>query len=189
MAGFTVIYDACVLYPAPLRDLLMRLAITRTFRARWTGQIHDEWINSLLRDREDLTEERLRRTAELMNAAVPDCLVTSYEPIIDQLTLPDPNDRHVLAAAIRADASAIVTMDLKHFPAQALESFQLEAIHPDAFIRDLADLQPQILERAAKQQRADLRNSQPSAEAFIENIRRQGLPGVASFLEDRMDLI
>lgn len=189
MATFTVVYDACVFYPAPLRDLLIRLARTRRFRARWTARIHEEWTRNLLADRPDLTSERLERTVVLINKAVEDCLVTGYEPIIEGLKLPDPDDRHVLAAAIRVGAAAIVTMNLKDFPKEALGEFGVFAIHPDDFILDLADLEPPILERVAKEQRASLLNPPRSAEEFISSIRRQGLPGVADFLEDRLDLI
>ena len=101
MPSFTALYDACVLYPAPLRDLLMHLAMTDLFRARWTDQIHDEWISNLSINRPDLKRRQLERTRRLMNAHVLDCLVTGYEGLIDKLKLPDPNDRHVLAAAIR----------------------------------------------------------------------------------------
>lgn len=101
MANFAAVYDACVLYPAPLRDLLLRLALTDLFRARWTDRIHEEWIRSVLENRPDLKPEQLERTRQLMNQAVPDCLVTGYEGLIDQLELPDPDDRHILAAAIR----------------------------------------------------------------------------------------
>lgn len=76
MANFTAIYDACVLYPAPLRDFLMELALTDLFKARWTDEIHDEWIRNVLKNRSDLTIEKLTRTKNRMNTAVRDCLVT-----------------------------------------------------------------------------------------------------------------
>lgn len=190
MATFTVIYDACVFYPAPLRDLLIRLARTRLVRARWTAQIHEEWTRNLLVDRPgSIPKERLDRVIEKINRAVEDCLVVGYEPIIDSLELPDPDDRHVLAAAIRSGASAIVTMNLKDFPSAILDKFGVFAIHPDDFILDLADLEPPILERVAKEQRANLCNPSVSAEQFVATIRRQGLPGVADFLQERIDLI
>ncbi|MFO7641066.1 MAG: PIN domain-containing protein, partial [Candidatus Competibacteraceae bacterium] len=154
MAHFTVVYDACVFYPAPLRDLLIRLAMTRRFRARWTTQIHEEWTRNLLANRKDLTQQQLDRTVANINQAVEDCLITSYENLIEGLKLPDPNDRHVLAAAIRAGAAAIITMNLKDFPDEALNEFEIFAQHPDDFILDLADLEPPILERVAKEQRA-----------------------------------
>jgi hypothetical protein len=70
MANFTVIYDACVLYPAPLRDLLMWLAVTDLFKARWTDDIHDEWIRNVLKNRPDLSLEQLTKTKNFMNAHV-----------------------------------------------------------------------------------------------------------------------
>jgi predicted nucleic acid-binding protein len=132
--NFIALYDACVLYPAPLRDLLMYLALTDIFRAKWTNTIHEEWMRNVLANRPDLTLAQLERTRDLMNAQVRDCLVTGHEKIIPALTLPDPNDRHVLAAAIRASASVIVTYNLKDFPSKAIAEFEIEAQHPDEFI-------------------------------------------------------
>ena len=82
MSYFTALFDACVLYPAPLRDLLMHLALTDLFRAKWTDAIHDEWMRSVLESRPDLSRERLQRTRDLMDAHVRDCLVAGYEELI-----------------------------------------------------------------------------------------------------------
>ncbi len=183
MASFTVVYDACVFYPAPLRDLLIRLAQTRTFRARWTKKIQEEWLEALLRNQPKLNRDKLNRTVKLLNDAVPDCLISDYEQFIDTLRLPDPDDRHVLAAAIRVGAAAIVTLNLKHFPNDILRKFDIFAIHPDDFVLDLADLSPEIIVIAAKQQRSALQAPPYSAEEFVDIIRSQGLPGVAEFLE------
>ncbi len=110
----TAVFDANILYPAPLRDLFIRLAQAGLVRARWTETIHDEWIRNVLNDNSNLSAERLARTRTLMNEAVRDCLVMGYEDLIDSLTLPDPDDRHVLAAAIRARAEVIVTYNLRN---------------------------------------------------------------------------
>jgi hypothetical protein len=99
VSNFTAIFDACVLYPAPLRDLLMNLAITDLFRAKWTDEIHDEWIRNVLKNRPDLTKERLQRTRDLMNSHVRDCLVCGYQDLIPSLTLPDENDRITLKSS------------------------------------------------------------------------------------------
>lgn len=113
---FTAVYDACVLYPAPLRDFLMWLALSGRFRARWSLEIHNEWKRNLLKNRPDLTTEQLDRTSDLMDQAIPDACVSGYEKLIEGLTLPDIDDRHVLAAAIRCNASVIVTFNQKDFP-------------------------------------------------------------------------
>jgi len=122
------------LYPAPLRDLLIELAAMGLFRAKWTERIHDEWIDALLRSREDLKRSDLDRTRELMNEHVKDCLVWNYEALIPSISCPDENDRHVIAAAIKGGCSAIVTFNLKHFPAQVLQNYDMEALHPDEFV-------------------------------------------------------
>ncbi|MEJ2044578.1 MAG: PIN domain-containing protein [Reinekea sp.] len=113
---FGVFFDANVFYPAPLRDVLMQLATTGLFKAWWSHQVHQEWIRNLAKNRTDLPEQKLWQIAEHMNRAVPDCLVENYEPFIDILELPDPDDRHVLAAATKSHSQVIVTNNLKDFP-------------------------------------------------------------------------
>lgn len=107
MATFTALYNACVLYPAPLRDLLMELALTDLFRAKCSSMIPDEWILALLKNCTDLSADNLKRTRELMDTSVRDCIVENFEDLIPALQLPDPKDRHVLAAAIRAYAAGL----------------------------------------------------------------------------------
>ncbi len=114
--AFVVIYDACVLYPAPVRDLLLRIATTGIVRARWSERILDECFRNIVVQRPDLAPQALERTRRLMREAVPDCMVTGFEHLEDGLDLPDPDDRHVLAAAIRANAQTIVTFNLRDFP-------------------------------------------------------------------------
>jgi hypothetical protein len=106
-SNFTVVYDACVLYPAPLRSLLMYLALSDQFRARWSNDIHDEWIRNLLKQRPDIDPAKLERVRKLMNRNVPGCLVEGYQDLIPSISLPDQDDRHVVAAAIQTRAEAI----------------------------------------------------------------------------------
>lgn len=184
MATFTALYDSCVLYPAPLRDFLMRLALTDLFRARWTDQIHEEWIGAVLKERPDLKREQLERTRALMNTHVRDCLVVGYEPLINGLDLPDPNDRHVVAAAIRARADVIVTFNLKDFPNPYLAGFGMEAQHPDEFVSHLIDLAPGAVCAAIKRQREGLRNPSKSVEELLDALSRQGLPDTVMRLSE-----
>lgn len=149
-ASFGAVYDASVLYSATSRDLLMELATTGLFRARWSEDIHEEWIRAVLRNRQDLTRDRLERVRQLMDSHVPDCLVRGYRTLIPGLNLPDANDRHVLAVAIRAGAGVIVTNDLRHFPRELLAPFGIEAQTPDEFVLYLLDLNPELVCRAAQ---------------------------------------
>lgn len=171
---FVVVYDACVLYPAPLRDLLMRLAMTGLFAARWTQEIHNEWSRNLIANRPDLAD-RLPRTIELMNTAVPDSLVTGHEALVDALALPDPDDRHVLAAAIRAGAQLIVTFNLKDFPADDLAPFGVEAVHPDDFVSQQFDLNEGRILGAVKDHRASLKNPPKSVDEYLDTLEASGL--------------
>lgn len=176
MATFTALYDACVLYPAPLRDFLMRLALTDLYRARWTDRIHDEWINALLKNRTDLDREKLERTRSLMNESVRDCLVSGYDSLIEPLELPDSNDRHVLAAAIRTRAHVIVTFNLDDFPEDYLAQYGIAAQHPDEFITHLLDLSPAAVCAAAKRQREGLQSPPKSVDDFLSSLANQHLP-------------
>lgn len=114
---FIVVYDANVLYPNTLRDLLIRIAQQpHLVQAKWTSEILDEMLGALRKNLPDITEEQASRLRDRMNGAVRDCLVEGYEPLIEILELPDPDDRHVLAAAIKATAQVIVTRNIKDFP-------------------------------------------------------------------------
>lgn len=166
----------------------MQLALTDLFKARWTDQIHEEWIAALLR-RENFDRKTLERTRNLMDTHVRDAKVIGYEDLIQALTLPDPNDRHVLAAAIKAGADAIVTFNLKDFPSAVLSKYGLEAIHPDDFICYQIDLAPAIACGAIKKQRESLKNPPKEKEVFLAILQKQQLPQTVSALRDCIELI
>ncbi len=189
MARFTDVYDACVLYPAPLRDFLLQLACAGLFRAQWTNAIHDEWIRNLLEERPDLEPAALARTRQLMNQAVPDCLIENYESLIQGLELPDPDDRHILAAAIRSSADVIVTFNLSDFPEDALAVYGIEPQHPDEFIGYLIDLAPEAVCIAAKMCRQRLKKPPFTVQEYVDCLARRQLASTASFLEKNAGLI
>ena len=174
-SAFTVVYDACVLYPAPLRDFLMWLGSTGQFRARWTAQIHGEWKRNLLINRPDLTAGQLDRTSDLMDQAIPGALVSGHEDLIAGLTLPDVGDRHVLAAAIRCSASVIVTFNEKDFPDEVLSRFGIEAQHPDVFVENLFDLDQAAVVSAAQRQRRTLKHPPIDVDRYLEILLKQGM--------------
>ncbi len=186
--AFTALLDACVLYPAPLRDLLISLAQTSLYRARWSAQINNEWMEAVLRKRPDL-KGKLRRTVAMMNEAVPDCLVTGHETLIDTLILPDGDDRHVLAAAIVGRAEVIVTFNRADFPRHVLSPLNIELKHPDEFVRDILDLSEPAALAAVRNIRARLKSPPLSAEEYLDVLARQGLPETVAHLRRRIDLI
>ncbi len=190
--GFTVIFDACVLYPAPLRDLLMSLATTELFRARWSPDIQEEWMRAVLaqnKDNPNVTRACLERTRQLMDANVLDSVVTGYERLIDGIALPHAQDRHVVAAAIRAGANVIVTFNLKHFPDYALREFGIHAAHPDEFVSRLLDLDAGAVCLAVKQHRARLKKPPMDVTGYLESLQRQELTQTVAALRPYIDLI
>jgi len=186
VARFTAFYDANVLYPADLRNLLMHLALTGLFRATWSEGVHEEWMSALLRDRPDVSREKLERTRMLMDQHATDALVTGYQDLIPGLQLPDPNDRHVLAAAIRGRADVIVTANLRDFPAETLAEFGIDAQHPDEFVLHLLDLAPGIVAEAARNHRDSLKNPPKTIDQYLKTLEALGLTQTAPALREHM---
>ena len=179
---YTGLLDANVLYPAPLRDLLLQLAVTDIFKARWTADIHREWIEALLRNEPRRDRAALERTRELMDKSTRDCLVTDYEALIPVIRLPDVNDRHVLAAAIVGRCDVIVTQNLKHFPEAALAPYGINAQHPDEFLCNHLNLAQGLFCGVVKKVRGRLKNPPYSIEDYLDTLTRNGLVATASEL-------
>jgi predicted nucleic acid-binding protein len=169
-----VVYDACVLYPFHLRNLLIELAIHDLVAARWTDAIHDEWIRNLAATR-GIPHARLVTTRDLMKAVLPDADIRGWERHEGGLALPDPNDRHVLAAAIAARASMILTWNVRHFPASLLAMHHVNALDPDSFLADLHDRDPETVAAVLDAARANLRRSEPAFEDYLQALEKQGL--------------
>ena len=167
----------------------MQLAITGLFRAKWTEEIHEEWIRNVLKNRSDLKRAQLERTRDLMNEHVLDCVVDGYQELMPAITLPDEDDRHVLAAAIRCKADVIVTFNLKDFPASELKKYDVEAQHPDEFIHNLFDLDSAAVASAVKRQRVSLKNPSVSVDHLLSTLENQGLAKTVDELQKYTDLI
>lgn len=125
--------DACIPYPFHLRNVIVQAAVDRLFHARWTDAIHDEWMQNLIANTPELSPDRLMAAKRLMDLALPEARIAGYEQHIPTINLPDPDDRHVAAAAIAAGASTIITWNLRDFPVGALRKHNLVRQTPDAF--------------------------------------------------------
>lgn len=169
------VYDACVLYPFHLRNILIQCAFDGLVESRWTDDIHDEWIRNLAANTPGLSIERLEATRDRMNAVLPEAAVADHRPLIADLTLPDPDDRHVLAAAIAGKASIIVTWNLKDFPARNLVAHDVTSKSPDDFLTDLHAAFPEALISSVRSAKHNLRRTIPSVEAFIDVLQQGGL--------------
>jgi predicted nucleic acid-binding protein len=181
---YTAVLDANVLYPNLLRDLLISLAVAGLYSARWTEQINDEWARNLKTNRPELAE-KVDSLRETVNKAVPDCLIENFEAYIPTINLPDPSDRHVLAAAIAGHADAIVTVNLKDFPSEVLALYEIEALHPDDFIMNQLELPPREALLTVKEVRARMKSPPIIAADFLSMIERSGLLQTAWHLFER----
>ena len=174
--------DANVLYPATLRSVLLELARSKAFRVLWSEQVHQEWMQALQRQHPHIPASRLTRIRALMEAYVEDATVSGYEPLIGGLTLPDPDDRHVLAAAIHGGANVIVTSNQRDFPAAVLAPYKIAVISPDAFILRLLEADPNLVFAGFEADRADLVNPPLTREQYFAALEHCGLIETAATL-------
>ena len=184
LSTFTAFVDSNVFYGARLRSLILFLAQTGLFRARWSDDVHREWIESLLKQRPDLSATDLARTRRQMNEAVLDSLVTGYENLIPSLKLPDQNDRHILAAAICARASVIVTFNEKDFPAEALDPYGIHTRNPDDFIMDVCGIEQAQCIDAIHQDIQHYTKPPLTLDEYIASLEKAGIPRTAAFLRE-----
>lgn len=160
----------------------MRLALTDIYQAKWTEEIHREWIYNLLKNRPDLTENQLLKIKEKMNMHVRDSLVEGYEKLINKLILPDPNDRHVLAAAIHAKAQLIITFNLRDFPAKTIAQYNLQAQNPDDFLVYLLGLDAEKVISTVRETRQSLKNPPKNPQEYLDTLKLQSLPKITNYL-------
>jgi hypothetical protein len=176
----TALIDANVFYSMTLTDIIIQSARDGIFRARWTDTIHSEWINALLRNKPNLSRPAIDRRRNAMDRAVPNALITGFEPIIETVTLPHPNDRHVLAAAIRGGCPIILTFNLKHFPEPALAPHGIVAVHPDTFLIDMLTHDEEAMLASLVAMRDRLKNPPLTFDERCARMVQAGLPGFAA---------
>jgi len=177
-----ILLDANVLYPAPIRDLLLNIACQGYYYPQWSGDIHREWSTNLLKNRPDIKPRQLERTILLMNEVFPEANVRNYKKLIAQLDLPDSNDRHVLAAAIKSDSKYIITFNTKDFPSKELDKYEIACKHPDDYILNVGMSDFEVLKEATELQLSALINPKISLSQLIDNFYRCGLEKSADFL-------
>ena len=176
---FVVILDANVLYPFRTRDVLLSFAQAGLFRARFTEEILDEWTRNLIKNK-PLLESSVRQQEAAIHSAFDECFVAGYAPLIPGLTLPDEDDRHVLAAAIKCSAQIIVTENHKDFPAETLEEYGIETRGADNFLANTYDLFPKSGARVLKQIRQRYDSPPFTRSEFLMDLIKSGMPKLAA---------
>jgi predicted nucleic acid-binding protein len=178
------ILDANVLYSARLRDFFVWLALENAFQAHWTAQIAEEWTRNLLQKRPEITRDKLERTQKLMEKALPNALLENIPSL--NIILPDPNDSHVLEAAVHAKAAFIVTHNLRDFPESILEPYLVKAINPNDFVWHIIERTPNLVLNAIELQQANLQRPQISMDAMLLQLEAQGMVKVATWLRNQL---
>lgn len=179
---FTALLDACVLGGALRRNMLLSLAEAGLFRPRWSARILDETQRAILQITRGGTDGSHQRAA--IERAFPEALVTGYAVFEEKLALPDPDDNHVLAAAIATSASVVVTDNLADFPAVLLHPHAVEAIAADDFIADTIELDPTEAILALRRMRERFNNPALDVSALIHKAEAQGLLQTATLMEE-----
>lgn len=186
---FTVVLDACVLFPMIVRDILLTLADHDLFNPKWSERIHQEWTSNLIARRAAVgaglaPEASVRAVRQAMDRAFPDALVHHVAPESNVLHAVDPKDRHVVLTAVAIRADAIVTFNMKDFAAEHLRTeLEIEVIHPDQFVLDLIDLDETRAVASFKALRNRKKNPPWSLDELAERAMRAGLPHTALWLE------
>ena len=165
----------------------MHIADRAVFTPKWSEQIHQEWTRNLQSNRPDLTANQLQKTVDAMNEAFPNATVYQYEALLSTILLPDPDDNHVLAAAIIGQAHIIVTANLKDFPNEYLSQFDIEAQHPDQFIASLIELNSQDVLRAFQSQVTNLKKPTRTTHEVLQTLRKTGLETTANLILSLVD--
>lgn len=181
---FKCVLDTNVIYPIEIRDLLFWFAFYDMYTPKWSVHIFEEWKDVM--KRKGISEVEAEKRAERANLAFPDALVNNYTGLIEGLKLPDPKDRHVLAAAIKTNANVIVTNNIKDFPKEYLASFGLIAKTADDFLTDIIDLNPEQAIKAFKQLVLNRRNPDLDEFEVLDILRNRGLKETADFLHSQL---
>ncbi len=177
---FTVVLDTNVVYPVIIRDILFWFAHYDLYTPKWSEHIFDEWKKVMIE--KNVSEEEASKRISRANAAFPDALVKNYKGLIDQLILPDKDDRHILAAAIKTNANLIVTNNIKHFPQEYLQSFSLNAKTADDFLTDIIDINQEQAVAAFKEMVLNKKNPKQDEFEVLNLLRNCGLNDTANYL-------
>lgn len=180
MARYSAFLDACVLVPIALADTLLRLAEAGLFRPLWSDQVLDEVVEAIEMIHPELASGQARLRADAMQTAFEDARVADWEELVAGISLPDPDDRHVVAAALQGRADTIVTANTRDFPSEVLKPLGLEVQHPDGFLLNQLDLEPDLTIATLHRQAAATRRPAITTRMLLEHLSKCGVPRFAS---------
>ena len=168
-----------------VRDVLLLLAAAGLYRPVWTDRINEEWSRNLIASKPDRKADILS-TIDTMNDAFPEARLEGFEDLIEALELPDVDDRHVLAAAIRSEASVIVTQNLSDFPPSVLSQFDIEARAADDFVADIVRFYPRDAAQALHVMRTRYDAPPLTADELLHGFLKNGLLATVGLLKPHL---
>lgn len=180
MTRYSAFLDACVLVPVSLADTLLRLAEAGLYRPLWSERVLDEMVDAIEAIHPTLAPGQARFRANAMQSAFEDACVTGWNPLMEGISLPDRDDRHVVAAALRGRADTLVTANLRDFPSELLESMDLEVQHPDEFLLNQLDLEPNLTIRTLHYQAAATQRPATTTKELLLHLKQCGVPKFAA---------
>lgn len=189
---YTALIDACSLAGALKRNLLLSLAEGEFYRVRWSIQILDETQSAieqiLTKKGVNDAADRASRARSSMEDAFEEACVLDYDEFLPSCGgLPDKNDAHVMAAAMKTQASVIVTENLKDFPEQLLSQVNIDVRSTDEFIADTIDLDPGRAVAAIRKMRERFAKPAMTAEALLLAMEAEGLIATADLLRPHVE--
>lgn len=191
---YTAFIDACSLVGVFRRNLLLTLAEAEFFRVRWSAAVLEEAqraIQTILEGKGATdAKERARRARQYMERAFEDATVSDFDEFIGVCNgLPDPNDAHVVAAALKTQAAVIVTENLKHFPKSIIYPLNLEARSADTFIADTIALDPGRAVAAVRTMRHRFKRPDKTPEMLLLDMEAAELTETADMLRPFVHLL
>lgn len=174
------VLDTCVIYPIDIRDLLLWFASFDLYTPKWSDDVFREWKEVMVR--KGISKDIIKKRIENVNKAFPDAKVTNYQSLIDSIDLPDKDDRHILAAAIKVNANVIVTNNVKHFPKKSLDKYNISAASADDFLTDIIDLNHETALQAFRNLVANRRNPPQNEYQVLDILRIRGLTQTADYI-------
>lgn len=171
--------DACVLVPIALADTLLRVAERELYRPLWSERILNEAADAILEIHPELESSDVSKRFGAMKNTFKEASVEGWEIFQELIALPDPDDCHVVAAAVRGQADAIVTANLRDFPEETLAPLDIAVVSPDVFLLDQLDLAPRVVLDVLLEQAAYTLNPALTPTDLIARLDRAGVPAFA----------
>jgi PIN domain len=179
-----LVLDACVLYPFYIRDFILRLGEKRLFASYWSPQIEEEWTRNLKANRPDINPIKIDQTRQAMNRAYPDACVERFDNLA--IALPDMSDLHVVSLAAFIEADAVITFNVRDFPAAILSQYDLEVVHPDTWIMGLLEQFPFDVITVFQKWLVALKRPPLSTMDLLTHLTNNGLPMTAEAIRRKL---